>query len=115
MTALRRSTVGGYAKAIEIYRSRPILYGCGDFLNDYEGISGKEEYRDLAVMYLPRLATPDGQLIELLLEVFRIRKFRLHRASREDPGGCRRGLTRGSRRFGTRAELREGNRLAVVW
>jgi hypothetical protein len=37
--------------AIEIYRDKPILYGCGDFLNDYAGISGQEAYRgDLALM-----------------------------------------------------------------
>jgi poly-gamma-glutamate synthesis protein (capsule biosynthesis protein) len=23
---------------IEVYRNRPILYGCGDLINDYEGI-----------------------------------------------------------------------------
>ena len=32
--------------AIEVYRNRLILYGCGDFLNDYEGISGYEEFLD---------------------------------------------------------------------
>jgi poly-gamma-glutamate capsule biosynthesis protein CapA/YwtB (metallophosphatase superfamily) len=31
--------------AIEGYRDRLILYGCGDFLNDYEGIKGYEEFR----------------------------------------------------------------------
>lgn len=40
------------AKAIEIYKNRLILYGCGGFLNDYEGILGHEDFRgDLAVMY----------------------------------------------------------------
>jgi poly-gamma-glutamate capsule biosynthesis protein CapA/YwtB (metallophosphatase superfamily) len=29
-----------HPKGIEVYRSRRILYGCGDFLNDYEGIRG---------------------------------------------------------------------------
>src|SRR5262249_7836262 len=35
-----------HPRAIEIYRNRLILYGCGDFLNDYEGIRGYERYRD---------------------------------------------------------------------
>ena len=40
-----------HPKGIEIYRRKLILYGCGDFINDYEGISGNEEYRgDLALM-----------------------------------------------------------------
>ena len=34
-----------HVKGLEIYKGRLILYGCGDFLNDYEGISGEEEYR----------------------------------------------------------------------
>ena len=49
---------------IEVYRNRPILYGCGDFLNDYEGISGYELFRaDLAVMYFVTLDAPSGELV----------------------------------------------------
>ena len=33
-----------HAKGIEVYRGKLILYGCGDFLNDYEGISGYGEF-----------------------------------------------------------------------
>jgi poly-gamma-glutamate capsule biosynthesis protein CapA/YwtB (metallophosphatase superfamily) len=105
-----------HPKAIEIHQGRPILYGCGDFLNDYEGIAGQEEFRpDLAVMYLPRLVSPGGMLAELPLEVFQIRRFRLRRASRADTAWLQARLDRESRRFGTRVELREENRLAVVW
>ena len=105
-----------HPKAIEIHQGRPILYGCGDFLNDYEGIAGEEEFRpDLAVMYLPRLASRGGTLVEFPLEVFRIRRFRLQRASRADTAWLQARLDRESRRFGTRVELREGNRLAVGW
>ena len=71
-----------HPKAIEIYRDRLILYGCGDFLNDYEGISGYEEFRgDLSLMYLPRLCQATGRLIELRLVPFKIGRFRLQRAS----------------------------------
>jgi poly-gamma-glutamate capsule biosynthesis protein CapA/YwtB (metallophosphatase superfamily) len=31
-----------HVKGIEIHRSRPIFYGCGDLLTDYEGIEGYE-------------------------------------------------------------------------
>jgi poly-gamma-glutamate synthesis protein (capsule biosynthesis protein) len=105
-----------HPKAIEVHQGRPILYGCGDFLNDYEGISGEEEFRpDLAVMYLPRLASGAGALVEFPLEVFQIRRLRLQRASRSDTAWLQARLDRESRRFGTRIELREENRLAVVW
>lgn len=37
---------------VEIYRGRPILCGCGDFINDYEGIRGYEALRPhLALAY----------------------------------------------------------------
>ncbi|HLT02090.1 MAG TPA: CapA family protein [Geminicoccaceae bacterium] len=105
-----------HPKAIEVHRGRPIMYGCGDFLNDYEGITGEEEYRgDLTVMYLPRLAASDGALVEFPLEVFQIRRFRLQRASRADTAWLQATLDRESRRFGARVELREANRLAVTW
>lgn len=40
-----------HPKGIEIYAGRPVLYGCGDLLNDYEGIEGYEEFRgDLALL-----------------------------------------------------------------
>ncbi|RDI60473.1 poly-gamma-glutamate synthesis protein (capsule biosynthesis protein) [Nocardia pseudobrasiliensis] len=31
-----------HPRPIEIYRGKPILYGCGDVINDYEGIGGHE-------------------------------------------------------------------------
>jgi poly-gamma-glutamate capsule biosynthesis protein CapA/YwtB (metallophosphatase superfamily) len=41
------------------------LYGCGDFLNDYEGISGYEVFRsDLRLMYLPAMDPLRGKLVE---------------------------------------------------
>jgi poly-gamma-glutamate capsule biosynthesis protein CapA/YwtB (metallophosphatase superfamily) len=99
-----------HPKAIEIYRDRPILYGCGDFLNDYEGISGYEEFRtDLTVMYLPRLEVATGRLIALRPVPFQIRRFQLHRASRKDAAWLREVLDRESARFAARIEWDEGD------
>jgi poly-gamma-glutamate synthesis protein (capsule biosynthesis protein) len=43
-----------HIRPIEHYRGKLILYGCGDFLDDYEGIAGYEEFRDdLTLMYFP--------------------------------------------------------------
>ena len=54
-----------HPKAIEVYRNRLILYGCGDFLNDYEGIRGYEEFRnDLVLMYFADIQ-PRGLLLHL--------------------------------------------------
>ena len=75
-----------HAKGWEIHHGKLILYGCGDFLNDYEGISGQEEYRgDLASMYLPEVdENAGGSLTSLTIIPFRIRNFKLIRASSED-------------------------------
>lgn len=90
-----------HPKGVELYGDRLILYGAGDFLNDYEGIGGREEYRgDLALMYFPELA-PSGSLRRLRMTPMRIRRFRLERASREEAEWLARTLDRESRRFGT--------------
>src|SRR6184192_1174812 len=53
-----------HVKAIEVFKGRLILYGCGDFLTDYEGISGYEMFRgDLTLMYLVELAPTNDKLI----------------------------------------------------
>lgn len=73
-----------HVKGVEIYRNRPILYGCGDFLNDYEGIPGHEHYRgDLGLMYFVTLA-PDGSLSTLDLVPTRLRRMRVERAGGAD-------------------------------
>lgn len=67
---------------IEIYRGRLILYSCGDFLNDYEGITGHEAFRpELTLMYFPTLEEPGARLLTLALTPMRIARFRLQRAS----------------------------------
>jgi len=74
-----------HVKAIEVYRERLILYGCGDFLTDYEGIGGYEQFRgDLSLMYLVKIDPRQGQLAEVRLVPMRLRRFRLNSVSAED-------------------------------
>lgn len=74
-----------HPKAIEVHHGHLILYGCGDFLNDYEGIGGHEAYRgELGLMYFPQLETAHGHLRELVLVPTRIRRFRIGQAPPED-------------------------------
>ena len=104
-----------HPKAIELYRQRLILYGCGDFLDDYEGIGGYERFRsDLAVMYLPRLSLLDGRLLELRLIPFQIRKFRLNRSVKDDAAWLRDTLEGESARLGARVTLNDDNTLMVA-
>lgn len=70
---------------IELIAGKLVLYGCGDFINDYEGIGGHEAFRpDLALMYFPRLERATGKVDELLLVAMRRRRLRLERAGEAD-------------------------------
>jgi poly-gamma-glutamate synthesis protein (capsule biosynthesis protein) len=74
-----------HPRPIELYRERLILYGCGDLVNDYEGISGHESFRpELSLLYHPVLDPASGRLVELRMSPMRMRKFRLQRASSEE-------------------------------
>lgn len=103
-----------HPKGLEIHRGRLLLYGCGDFLNDYEGISGHEEFRpDLTLMYFPVLDSAGGHLRSLHMTPMRIRRFRLERASREDARWLRDRLARESRTPAAGIRLDDDARLVV--
>ncbi len=100
---------------IEVHRDRLILYGCGDFLNDYEGIGGHERFRpELTLMYFPRLAA-DGRLRALELVPMKIRHFRVNRASAEESAWLAAMLNREGAAFGTRVESGRDGSLALRW
>lgn len=105
-----------HAKGIEVYRGRPILYGCGDFLNDYEGIRGYEEFRDdLALMYFVVVDQSNGHLVGLTMTPLQIRNFRLNRATSQDAQWLGRTLNREGKTLGTQVELAADNTLKLVW
>lgn len=95
-----------HARAAEIYRGKLILYGCGDFINDYEGIAGHEEYRgDLPAMYLADVNEADGTLEALTIVLFQMHRFQLRRASPEDVRWFQSTLNRYSHGLGVRFSL----------
>jgi poly-gamma-glutamate synthesis protein (capsule biosynthesis protein) len=74
-----------HPRPIEVYRGKLILYGCGDLINDYEGIGGYADYRpDLRVAYLADLDPDTGDLIGARLLPTQARRMRLQSASHED-------------------------------
>jgi poly-gamma-glutamate synthesis protein (capsule biosynthesis protein) len=104
-----------HPRPIEIYRRKLILYGCGDLVDDYEGISGHQQYRDdLRLLYLPRLDPTSGELVELRMAPLQARQMRLHRASDSDGRWLRKTLDKVSRRFGSRINLRSDGLLTVA-
>jgi poly-gamma-glutamate capsule biosynthesis protein CapA/YwtB (metallophosphatase superfamily) len=105
-----------HAKAIEVHRDRLILYGCGDFLNDYEGIRGYEAFRDdLPLMYFADVNAANGELVALEMVVLQIRRFQLVHASDADADWLLRQLNEASRAFGSRMERKPDGMLALSW
>jgi len=105
-----------HVKAIEAYRDRLILYGCGDFLNDYEGIGGYEAYRsDLPLMYLATLDPQDGKLLEARFVPMQIKRLRLNQAVATDAKWLCDLLNRLGAPFGTRVQMEGDNRMSLVW
>jgi poly-gamma-glutamate synthesis protein (capsule biosynthesis protein) len=103
-----------HPRGIELYRGRAILYGCGDFVNDYEGIGGHEAWRpELALMYFVTLAADGGELRGLELVPMRMRRFRLQRASDEEAAWLARTLDRESRGFDTCVDLASPREIGV--
>jgi poly-gamma-glutamate synthesis protein (capsule biosynthesis protein) len=103
-----------HPKGIEVYKHRPIIYGCGDFLNDYEGISGYEEFRDdLTLMYFLALEPLSGRLVDFAMKPMQIKNFRLNRASAKDTVWLRDILDREGGKLGTGVETINGNTLVL--
>jgi poly-gamma-glutamate synthesis protein (capsule biosynthesis protein) len=95
-----------HAKGIEFRNGRLIVYGAGDFLNDYEGIGGYAFCGDLASLYLPVLSRSIGRLAALDIAPFQIRQFRLNRTSESDARWLARTLDHESPSLGARVALK---------
>lgn len=84
-----------HPRPVEIYRDRLILHGCGDFIDDYEGIPGYEHYRDdLRIAYFVTLAADTGELTDLRMVPLLARRMRLEPALPEDRTWLRSTLDR---------------------
>jgi poly-gamma-glutamate capsule biosynthesis protein CapA/YwtB (metallophosphatase superfamily) len=100
-----------HPRPIEFYRGGLILYGCGDLINDYEGIGGHRMYRDeLRLLYLTTLDPATG-LQELRMAPLRARRMRLEHATREERWWLAAVLDRISRELGTRVECESNGML----
>ena len=105
-----------HVKGIEVYRDRPIIYGSGDLLNDYEGIGGYDDYRsELALMYFPSIDPATGQMKNFLMTPMERRRMRLGRASEEGVRWLRNTLNREAELLGTQVTDGSGGRLSLQW
>jgi poly-gamma-glutamate capsule biosynthesis protein CapA/YwtB (metallophosphatase superfamily) len=103
-------------KGIEVYDGKLILYGCGDFLNDYEGIGGYEEFRgDLSLMYFANVDTVTGKLVALRMVPTQVKRFRVNRALKPDADWIEKTLNREDKKFGTSVQRDSSGSLALSW
>jgi len=105
-----------HVKGIEVYRGKPVIYGCGDFINDYEGIGGNELYRgDLGLMYFVQMEPASGKLSGMRLQPTLMRRFRVNRAGEADVRWLMETLNREGKKFGTMVEPDGNGGLLLRW
>jgi poly-gamma-glutamate synthesis protein (capsule biosynthesis protein) len=105
-----------HVQGIEVYRQRLILYGCGDFLDDYEGISGYEEFRDdLGLLYFATIDPATGTLAHLQMTPMQVRRFSVRRVGHSDALWLADTFNRECREFGARVEMAPGGSLTLLW
>jgi poly-gamma-glutamate synthesis protein (capsule biosynthesis protein) len=104
-----------HPKGIEIYRNKPIIYGCGDFINDYEGISGYEDFRsDLSLMYFITMNAGTGELVHFELVPTQIKNLRVNYTNRADAKWLADMLSWQGRKLNTRTYLSTDGTLRLV-
>ncbi len=103
-----------HPRPIEVYRGKLVLYGCGDCIDDYEGITGYENYRDdLRLLYFASVVPGTGELAALVMVPMQARNMRLRHASATDAEWLADTLSEISRGFGSRIERQPGGRLIL--
>jgi poly-gamma-glutamate synthesis protein (capsule biosynthesis protein) len=105
-----------HPRPIEVHKDKLIIYGAGDFLNDYEGIGGYESFRgDLALMYFATVDPETGKLVSLEMTPTITRRFKVNLATQEDARWLQETLNRENKKFGTSYKLHDDNSLILKW
>lgn len=105
-----------HVKGIEVYRNRLVLYGCGDFLTDYEGITGHKQFRgDLGLMYFVSTEPHSGELARLRMIPTRMRRFQVTRAAPSETDWLADILNREGEPLGTSVEQQPDGSLELRW
>ncbi len=105
-----------HPRPLEVFEGKLILYGCGDLLNDYEGLHGHEEFRpELVLLYFPTLDRHNGRLQRLHLVPLLLRHFRLQSATPADTHWLAERLNRECRAWGSRLAEGAHGSLRLHW
>eukprot|EP01083_Nonionella_stella_P048284 129184_1 len=77
-----------HVKGFEIYKDKLIFYGAGDFLSDYEGITGNADHNafhdDLSFMYFVDLDVESGRVEDVILRGSKVKQFQVNYAKHNE-------------------------------
>jgi poly-gamma-glutamate capsule biosynthesis protein CapA/YwtB (metallophosphatase superfamily) len=105
-----------HVKESEVHNGKLVLYGCGDFLNDYEGIDGFEGFRgDLNLMYFAKVEADTGRLASLRMVPTQVKRFKIDRASKANAEWIKNMLNREGSKFGTAVDMNGSGALTLRW
>ena len=103
-----------HPRPIEVYRGKLILYGCGDTIDDYEGIRTYEAFRhELRLLYFASIQRDSGNLAVLRMMPMRMRRMRLEHVTSDEAAWLRSSVEEMSHRFDTRVDSASDGFLTV--
>ena len=103
-----------HPRPIEVYRGKLILYGCGDTIDDYEGIRTYEAFRhELRLLYFASIERDSGNLSALRMMPMRMRRMRLEHVTSDEATWLRSTVEEMSQRFDTHVDSASGGFLTV--
>jgi poly-gamma-glutamate synthesis protein (capsule biosynthesis protein) len=101
---------------IELHAGKLVLHGCGDLLNDYEGIVAPGHLRsDVACAYAATLDRGDGRLRALQVLPFQLRRLRLEHAGAQALAWLQRHVADDSAALGLPLRLEPGAPPCLTW
>jgi len=96
-----------HVQGIEIYKNKVIIYGCGDFVDDY---AVDDEYRnDLSFLYRLYLDTETHRWKRLELLPTRIKHFQVNRAIGDDKTWLTKTIRKLSNKYLTNIQIDNSN------
>jgi poly-gamma-glutamate synthesis protein (capsule biosynthesis protein) len=101
---------------IEVHAGKLVLHGCGDLVNDYEGIAPNGRQRsDLGCLYGVTLDRANGRLVGLEIVPLQLRRFRLTHPQPALRRWLLRTLAQGCQAMGTRIETDARDHWHLRW
>lgn len=105
-----------HPRPIEVYQSKLILYGCGDLINDYEGIGHRVlSASGICPLYFATLSNSTGELLQLEIQPWKLEKFRLVRADSASSTAFLELFNSQSCSFRTRIDVQADSRWTLSW